>query len=113
LPFAAALEAYVLLGEGKNTASSKRIRAALSFGYKHCELKNPFAQIEPQVAFHLANAVFQTACRFDELIQLTWADCQRVGEEIVVLRIRVRGASSLQELAALAIKLEGVAYRVT
>jgi hypothetical protein len=24
-----------------------------------------------QLAFHLANALFQTACRFDELIQLT------------------------------------------
>jgi integrase len=24
------------------------------------------------LAFHLANALFQTACRFDELIQLTW-----------------------------------------
>jgi integrase len=37
------------------------------------------------LAFYLANALFQTACRFDELIQLTWADCQRVGEEIVAL----------------------------
>jgi hypothetical protein len=35
------------------------------------------------LAFHLANALFQTACQFDELIQLTWGDCQRVGEEIV------------------------------
>lgn len=32
------------------------------------------------LAFHLANALFQTACRFDELIQLTWADCQAVGK---------------------------------
>jgi integrase len=31
------------------------------------------------LAFHLANALFQTACRFDELIQLAWGDCQRVG----------------------------------
>jgi integrase len=34
------------------------------------------------LAFHLANALFQTACRFEELIQLTWSDCQRVGEEL-------------------------------
>jgi integrase len=40
------------------------------------------------LAFHLANALFQTACRFEELIRLTWSDCQRVGEEIVALRIR-------------------------
>jgi len=43
-------------------------------------------------AFHLANALFQTACRFDELIQLIWSDCQRVGEEIVVLRIKGKGS---------------------
>ena len=103
-----ALEAYRFLGEGKNAASLKQIRAALSFAYKHWDLKNPFAKIEPPLhkepqiryllladirrllgylkvrqqgygsalAFHLANALFQTACRFDELIQLTWADCQ-------------------------------------
>jgi integrase len=44
------------------------------------------------LAFHLANALFQTACRFDELIQLTWSDCQRVGEDIVALRIRGKGS---------------------
>ena len=44
------------------------------------------------LAFHLANALFQTACRFDELIQLSWADCQRVGEEIVALRIKGKGS---------------------
>jgi hypothetical protein len=37
------------------------------------------------LAFHLANALFQTASRFDELIQLTWSDCRRVGEDIVAL----------------------------
>jgi integrase len=42
------------------------------------------------LAFHLANALFQTACRFEELIQLRWSDCQRVGEEIVALRIKGR-----------------------
>ena len=42
------------------------------------------------LAFHLTNALFQTACRFEELIQLTWSDCQRVGEEIVALRIKGR-----------------------
>ena len=79
-------------------ASLKQIRAALSFAYRHWDLKNPFAKIdspiqnEPQIryllladirrllgylkarqqgygsalAFHLANALFQTACRFDE-----------------------------------------------
>jgi integrase len=30
-----------------------------------------------------ARALFQAACRFDELIQLRWGDYQRVGEEIV------------------------------
>ena len=44
------------------------------------------------LSFHLANALFQTACRFDELIQLAWADCQRVGEEIVALRIKGKGS---------------------
>ena len=44
------------------------------------------------LAFHLTNALFQTACRFEELIQLTWSDCQRVGEEIVALRIKGKGS---------------------
>ena len=124
LPFPTALEAYRFLGDGKNAASLKQIRAALSFAYKHWDLKNPFAKIEPPLhkepqiryllladirrlldylkvrqqgygsalAFHLANALFQTACRFDELIQLTWSDCQRVGEEIVALRIKGKGS---------------------
>src|SRR4029077_12913093 len=92
-----ALEAYRFLGDGKNAASLKQIRAALSFAYKHWDLKNPFGKIdpplhkEPQIryllladirrlldylkvrqqgygsalAFHLANALFQTACRFE------------------------------------------------
>src|SRR4029077_2942725 len=30
------------------------------------------------LALHLANALFQTACRFEELIQLNWTDCQAV-----------------------------------
>jgi site-specific recombinase XerD len=95
LPFPEALEAYRFLGDGKNAASLKQIRAALSFAYKHWDLKNPFAKIEPPLhkepqiryllladirglldylkvrqqgygsflAFHLANALFQTACR--------------------------------------------------
>src|SRR6478672_3245729 len=119
-----ALEAYRFLGDGKNAASLKQIRAALSFAYKHWDLKNPFAEIEPPLqkepqihyllladirgllaylkvrqqgygsalAFHLTNALFQTACRFDELIQLMWSDCQRVGEEIVALRIKGKGS---------------------
>ena len=40
----------------------------------------------------LANALFQTACRFDELIQLRWGDCQAVGKEIVALRIKGKGS---------------------
>jgi integrase len=124
LPFPIALEAYRFLGEGKNAASLKQIRAALSFAYKHWDLKNPFAKIEPPLhkepqirylllsdirrlldylkvrqqgygsalAFHLANALFQTAGRFEELIQLTWSDCQRVGEKIVALRIKGKGS---------------------
>jgi hypothetical protein len=47
LPFPTALEAYRFLGEGKNAASLKQIRAALSFAYKHWDLKNPFTKIEP------------------------------------------------------------------
>jgi hypothetical protein len=47
LPFPEALEAYRFLGDGKNAASLKQIRAALSFAYKHWDLKNPFAKIEP------------------------------------------------------------------
>ena len=124
LSFPTAPEAYRFLGEGKNAASLKQIRAALSFAYKHWDVKNPFAKIdpplqkEPQIryllladirrlldylkarqqgygsalAFHLANALFQTACRFDELIQLTWGDCQAVGKEIVALRIKGKGS---------------------
>jgi hypothetical protein len=34
------LEAYRFLGDGKNVASPKQIRAALSFAYKHWDLKN-------------------------------------------------------------------------
>jgi integrase len=111
LPFPTALDTYPFLGEGKNAASLKQIRAALSFAYKHWDLKNPFAKIEPPLhkepqirylllsdirrllaylktrqngyvsalGLHLANALFQTACRFEELIQLTWSDCQRGG----------------------------------
>ena len=128
LPFPTALQAYRFLGEGKNAASLKQIRAALSFAYKHWDLKNPFAKIEPPLhkepqirylllsdirrlldylkvhqqgygsalAFHLTNALFQTACRFEELIQLTWSDCQRVGEEIVALRIKGKGQTWLK-----------------
>jgi hypothetical protein len=41
------------------------------------------------LALHLANALFQTACRFEELIQLNWTDCQAVvGKEIVALRLK-------------------------
>jgi integrase len=44
------------------------------------------------LAFHVANALFQTASRFEELIQLTWRDCQRVGDKIVALRIKGKGS---------------------
>ena len=109
---------------GRTLRTLKQIRAALSFAYKHWDLKNPFAKIEPPLhkepqiryllladirrlldylkdpqqgygsalAFHLTNALFQTACRFEELIQFTWSDCQRVGEEIVALRIKGKGS---------------------
>jgi hypothetical protein len=59
LSFPTAVEAYRFLGEGKNAASLKQIRAALSFTYKHWELKNPFAKIEqplqnePQIRYLL------------------------------------------------------------
>ena len=116
LPFPTAVEAYRFLGEGGG--------AALSFAYKHWDIKNRFAKIEPPLtrsprsatcsspeirrlldylksgrpgygfalAFHLTNALSQTACRFEELIQLTWSDCQRAGEEIVALRIKGKGS---------------------
>lgn len=125
LPFPAAQEAYGWLGERKGPATLKQIRAALAFAYKHWDLKNPFAKIEPplqqepqirylmladirrllahlsdrrgqgygaEMAFHLANALFQTACRFEELTQLRWRDCQRVGDSIVALRIKGKGS---------------------
>jgi integrase len=44
------------------------------------------------LAFHLAKALLQTACRIDELILLTWSDCQRAGQEIVALRIKGKGS---------------------
>ena len=31
-------------------------------------------------------------CRFEELIKLTWTDCQKVGEKIVALRIKGKGS---------------------
>jgi hypothetical protein len=46
--------------ERKNAASLKQIRAALSFAYKHWDLKNPFTKIEPplhkepQILLHVA-----------------------------------------------------------
>jgi integrase len=49
------------------------------------------------LAFHLANALFQTACRFEELIQLNWADCQAVvRKEIVALRLKGKMFSGFQ-----------------
>jgi hypothetical protein len=45
-----ALEAYRFLGDGKNAASLKQIRAALSFAYKHWDLKNPLRSPEEVVA---------------------------------------------------------------
>ena len=47
LPAPAAQEAYGWLGEKKGAATIKQIRAALAFAYKHWDLKNPFAKIEP------------------------------------------------------------------
>ena len=38
---------WPFLGNGKNAASLKQIRAALSFANKHWDLKNPFAKIDP------------------------------------------------------------------
>ena len=122
-----ALEAYRFLGDGKNAASLKQIRAALSFAYKHWDLKNPFAKIEPPLqkepqihyllladirrllaylkvrqqgygsalAFHLANALFQTACRFDELIQLNCGQIARGwGRKLSPCGSKAKGASS-------------------
>ena len=135
LSFPTAPEAYRFLGEGKNAQNLKQIRAALSFAYKHWDVKNPFAKIdpplhkEPQIryllladvrrlleylkarqqgygsglTYHLANAFFQTACRFNELIKLRWGDCQAVGREIVALRINGK-ASVFHEVPVRALK---------
>ena len=42
------LEAYRFVGEGKNAASLKQIRAALSFACKHWDLKTPFRRSNPR-----------------------------------------------------------------
>jgi hypothetical protein len=47
--FPTALEAYRFLAEGKNAASLKQIRAALSFAYRYWDLKNPFSKIDPPI----------------------------------------------------------------
>ena len=44
------------------------------------------------MSFQELTPSFQTAFRFDKLTQLTWSDCQRVGEEIVALRIKGKGS---------------------
>jgi integrase len=44
------------------------------------------------LAFNLAKALFQTACRFDELITLKLEDCHRVEEEILALCITGKGS---------------------
>src|SRR4030095_10201120 len=49
LSFPTAPEVYRFLGEGKNAATLKQIRAALSFAYKHWDAKNPFAKIDPPI----------------------------------------------------------------
>lgn len=56
------------------------------------------------LVFHLANALFQTACRFDELIQLAWAYCQAVGKQIVAFRIKARRSWNDQFRATLVAK---------
>ena len=96
LSFPTALEGYGFLGEGKNGASLKQIRATISFACRHWDLKNQLARIDPPIhkepqirylllpdirrllgylkshgqqgygsalAFYVANALFQTACR--------------------------------------------------
>ncbi len=44
-----------------------------------------------RLTFHLANALFQTACRFEELASLRWDQCQRVADEFVAFRIKGKG----------------------
>jgi integrase len=69
---------YLLLADIRRLLDHLKGRARQSYG--------------SVLAFHLANALFQTACRFDELIQVTWTDCQAVGKEIVALRIKGKGS---------------------
>ena len=59
LPPATAQEAYGWLGEKKGAATIKQIRAALAFAYKHWDLKNPFAKIEPPLQNELRLAWFR------------------------------------------------------
>ena len=61
---------YRFLGEGKNAESLKQIRAALSFAYRHWDLRNPFSKIEPplqkepQIRYNRAfNLRLRAACR--------------------------------------------------
>jgi hypothetical protein len=62
------LEAYRVLGEGKNAASLKQIRAALSFACKHWELKNPFAKIGGSL--HIPAKRFNPVFRVDSRMTL-------------------------------------------
>jgi hypothetical protein len=70
LSFPTALEAYRFLGEGKNAASLKQIRAALSFAYKHWDLKNPFTKIDPPLHNEPPNSSRQAAP--DQDIPVAW-----------------------------------------
>jgi integrase len=111
--FPTAPEAYRFLGEGKSAVNLKQIRAALSLPTScdlknpFAKIDAPL-HMEPQIHYLLladvrrlldylkarqhgygsalaftSLAVLQTACRFDELIQLTWVDCQAVvGKEM-------------------------------
>ena len=54
--------------------------------------ERPAIRQRSALAYQLANALFQTVCRFDELIQLTWVDCRPVGKEIVAPRIKGNGS---------------------
>ena len=46
---------------GRTAASLKQIRAALSFAYKHWDLKNRFAKSEPQLHKEAADPLLASA----------------------------------------------------
>ena len=73
-----ALEAFRFLGEGRTLRVSNR--------------SAPRFPLPTGLTFHLANALFQTACRFDELYSAHVVRLPEGGGGIVALRIKGKGS---------------------